>query len=90
VWSLGCILYELCALRPPFNADSHVELVKKVTSGHLQRIPSGYSDDLFALISALLQVNVSAFLAVVVVVAAVVVVPAVVAAAAAAAAVVIG
>jgi len=59
VWSLGCILYELCSLRPPFHADSHLDLVKKVTSGRLQRIPAGYSDDLFVLISTLLEVDVS-------------------------------
>ena len=59
VWSLGCILYELCSLRPPFHADSHLELVKKVTSGRLQRIPAGYSNDLFVLISTLLEVDVS-------------------------------
>ena len=59
VWSVGCILYELCALRPPFHADSHLELVTKVTSGQLERIPACYSDDLFTLICTLLQVNVS-------------------------------
>ena len=59
VWSLGCILYELCSLRPPFHAESHLELVTKVTSGQLPRIPQHYTDDLFALVSSLLQVAVS-------------------------------
>lgn len=58
VWSLGVILYELCALRLPFLADSQFELVKKVTLGRLQRIPVTYTDKLFNVIQCLLEVDV--------------------------------
>lgn len=33
IWSLGVILYELCALKPPFNADSLHFLALKIIKG---------------------------------------------------------
>lgn len=30
IWSLGCVLYEAIALKPPFQADSMDDLYKKV------------------------------------------------------------
>ena len=33
IWSLGVILYELCALKPPFNADSLHFFALKIVKG---------------------------------------------------------
>ena len=59
VWSVGCLLYELCALRPPFMAANRKELASRITTGRFARIPLRYSDDLNTVISTLLTVNVS-------------------------------
>merc|ERR1719240_1795586 len=42
IWALGCILYELAALRVPFDASSLQSLVHKITRGPTPVIPSGY------------------------------------------------
>lgn len=57
IWSLGVILYELCALKPPFNADSLHFLALKIVKGSYSPVPSMYSRDLKNLIGSLLQVN---------------------------------
>ena len=33
LWSLGCLIYELCALHPPFQASSQKELAVKIQQG---------------------------------------------------------
>lgn len=33
IWSLGCVLYEICSLKPPFRADDMEGLFNKVTQG---------------------------------------------------------
>ncbi len=58
VWSLGCLLYEICALRPPFTATTQAELASKICSGTFTRIPLRYSDDLNKLIATMLRVEV--------------------------------
>jgi NIMA (never in mitosis gene a)-related kinase 1/4/5 len=57
VWSLGCVLYEMITLYPPFQADDMRGLYKKVIKGQYRKIPSTFSNDLAAMISALLSVN---------------------------------
>uniref|UniRef100_A0A0G4GNH3 non-specific serine/threonine protein kinase n=1 Tax=Chromera velia CCMP2878 TaxID=1169474 RepID=A0A0G4GNH3_9ALVE len=57
VWSLGVILYEMCALKPPFRADDMEALYRKVLRGEYSCIPAAFSSDLECLVALLLQVN---------------------------------
>ncbi|RYY84071.1 hypothetical protein EON63_09960 [archaeon] len=56
IWSLGCLLYELASLRPPFDAQNAVTLAMKINTGKYPRIPARYSDNLFDAIRSMLQV----------------------------------
>jgi NIMA (never in mitosis gene a)-related kinase len=33
IWSVGCVMYELCALKPPFRGSNLEQLFKSVTKG---------------------------------------------------------
>ncbi|CAD8089403.1 unnamed protein product [Paramecium sonneborni] len=57
IWSLGCVLYEMTTLKPPFRAEDMNGLYKKVVRGYYPKIPTIYSQDLSNIIRALLQVQ---------------------------------
>ena len=55
IWSLGCVIYEAAALRPPFRATNMQELFRKVISGVIPSLPEYYSNELFEFIKRLMQ-----------------------------------
>lgn len=57
IWSVGCIVYELCKKEPPFNARSHVQLVQKIREGRVPPLPDIYSAELKGVIASCLKVN---------------------------------
>ncbi|XP_041806195.1 serine/threonine-protein kinase Nek5 isoform X2 [Chelmon rostratus] len=57
IWSLGCVLYELCTLRHPFEGSSLQQLVSKICRGRCSPVPSRYSYDLRLLVTQLFKVN---------------------------------
>ena len=57
IWSLGCIMYELCSRVPPFNGNSYLELVQRIKVGMFPEIPAMYSPELQSVIKSCLKVN---------------------------------
>ncbi|XP_038617165.1 serine/threonine-protein kinase Nek2 [Tachyglossus aculeatus] len=57
IWSLGCLLYELCALMPPFTAFNQKELAEKIREGKFRRIPHRYSDQLSDVLTKMLNLK---------------------------------
>ena len=56
VWALGCVLYEMCSLRRPFEAENLLGLVWKIVHCQPREITEcGYSDELRRLVSAMLH-----------------------------------
>lgn len=50
VWAYGCVVYEMCTLRHPFEASNQVALLAKIIKGNYAPIPATYSGELRSLI----------------------------------------
>ncbi|XP_047441382.1 NIMA-related kinase 12 isoform X2 [Mugil cephalus] len=57
IWALGCLLYEVCALRSPFAATNLLSLFYKITKGEYDPVPSAFSDNISRLIQTMLSLN---------------------------------
>merc|ERR1719277_1805737 len=55
IWSMGCILYEMCARRVPFDAADLKSLIQKITKGPTPEMPSEYSSGIRNLCKELLD-----------------------------------
>lgn len=55
VWAMGVILYELIALRKPFECLKYRELKNKIVNQPLDPLPAGTNTDLQLLVKAMLN-----------------------------------
>ena len=57
IWSVGCILYELCTHHPPFRGTSLRDLYLNVMKGRYEPISNAYSSDLRNFIGKMLVLD---------------------------------
>ncbi|RYG63525.1 hypothetical protein EON64_15780, partial [archaeon] len=57
IWSLGCMIYELASLRPPFLGDSFPALKRSILSGRYPALPRVYSEALTRVIGTMLRLQ---------------------------------
>ena len=57
IWSLGCLLFEMAALCPPFEAKSHTELNDRIRQGRMGRLPERYSPEVRRVVQWMLSTD---------------------------------
>jgi NIMA (never in mitosis gene a)-related kinase 1/4/5 len=54
IWSLGVLLYEMCALKPPFNGANIHMLAMQIVNGKIPPLPNTFTYQIKALVSQLI------------------------------------
>jgi NIMA (never in mitosis gene a)-related kinase len=57
IWSLGCVLYQLMTLRPPFTGRNMNQLLIAIVRGHFPPMPARYSYELRQTVATMLRKN---------------------------------
>ena len=57
IWSLGCVLYELCTLKRAFDARNIPKLIESIIRGEYKPIPTHFSANVKNLIDRMLKVD---------------------------------
>ncbi|XP_067298880.1 uncharacterized protein [Pseudorasbora parva] len=57
IWSLGCVIYEMCMLKCAFTAKSTVEIISKILTSSYEPLPETFSEDLRQLVKDTLQID---------------------------------
>lgn len=54
IWSLGCILYEICTLKHAFDGQSLMAVMYKIVTGDIPHLPDMYSGELNTILGKML------------------------------------
>lgn len=57
IWSLGCILYQMAMLRPPFSGSNPLTLAQKIVEGDMDPMSDDYSPFLGKVVRKLLSIK---------------------------------
>ncbi|XP_003640789.2 serine/threonine-protein kinase Nek11 isoform X1 [Gallus gallus] len=57
IWSLGCILYEMCCMNHAFSGHNFLSVVLKIVEGDTPSLPDRYPSSLNAVLSSMLNKN---------------------------------
>jgi serine/threonine protein kinase len=59
IWGLGCVLYEMCTAKQPFDAHNILGIVWKIVHEDIPPLPDTFSHEMKALISMMLNKDAS-------------------------------